>query len=261
MMNILERQVDTIDPRLSVSLRRLKLRLQRDRLCDVVRRIVEPGQSVLDIGANRGVYTWMMSRQVGPNGHVHAIEPYPANVQRLAVLAQSRPNITVHPVALSDSDGAATLRVPRHHHLDIDALASLRTIVDDRFVPMLVAKRRLDSLIQPEAGPISFMKCDVEGHEDEVVDGAWQTITRDRPIMAIEIEQRHRTSPATDLIARIVDEGYECFFLDEDGSHPVAEFDVERHQLDYLTTEFVPHAMPRGYVNNFLFFPNAACPS
>ncbi|MEN4478568.1 FkbM family methyltransferase [Mycolicibacterium cosmeticum] len=256
-MNLLERQIDTIDPRLSVSLRRLKLRFQHDRLCDVVRRMVEPGHSVVDIGANRGVYTWMMSRQVGQGGRVHAVEPYPGNIARLAVLARSRPNITVHPVALSDSDGAATLHVPRHQHLDIDALASLRTTVDDHFVPMQVGKRRLDSLLAPDEAPIRFIKCDVEGHEDEVVDGAWRTITRDRPIMAIEIEQRHRSRPATDLIQRIVNEGYDCYFLDEDGSHPVAEFDIARHQLDYLTTEFIPHAMPRGYVNNFLFFPTS----
>lgn len=254
-MNLLERKVDTVDPRLSVQLRGLKLRLQHDRLRDVIRRHVGPGQSVVDIGANRGVYTWMMSRRVGPDGRVHSIEPYPGNVERLNTLAMSRPNITVHALALSDSDGEATLRVPRHHHLDIDALASLRTTVDDQSVPIQVKKRRLDSLIQPNEQALGFVKCDVEGHEDEVVDGGWRTITHDRPVMAIEIEQRHRATPLMDLIGRLVDVGYDCFFLDEDGSHPIAEFEIERHQLSYLTEEFVPHAMPRGYVNNFLFLP------
>lgn len=257
-MNLLERRVDTIDPRLSVELRGLKLRLRRDRLCDVIRRCVRPGQSVADIGANRGVYTWMMSRQVGPDGTVHSFEPYPANFERLNSLAMTRANIAVHPVALSDGDGEATLRVPRHHRVDIDALASLRTTsIDERFVPVHVEKRRLDSLIPPNGHPLGFIKCDVEGHEDEVIDGGWQTITRDRPTMAIEIEQRHRRTPVTDLVQRIVDVGYDCFFLDDDGSHPFAEFDIERHQLSYLTEEFVPHAMPRGYANNFLFYPKS----
>jgi len=257
-MNLLERQVDTIDPRLSAELRGLKLRLHRNRLCDVIRRCTVPGRSVLDIGANRGVYTWMMSRLVGPDGTVHSFEPYPANVERLNALSMARTNITVYPVALSDSDGEATLHVPRHHRLDIDALASLRTTaIDERFVPVQVEKRRLDSVLPSSARPLGFVKCDVEGHEDEVVDGAWQTITRDRPTMAIEIEQRHRQAPVTDLIGRIIEVGYDCFFLDEDGTHPIAEFDIEQHQLIYLTAEFVPHAMPRGYVNNFLFFPKS----
>ena len=73
--------------------------------------------------------------------------------------------------------------------------------------------------------------------------------------MVIEIEQRHRTTPVTDLIERILDAGYHCFFIDEAGLHPLSAFDIGRHQLSYLTDEFVPHAMPRGYVNNFLFIP------
>jgi FkbM family methyltransferase len=256
-MNLLERQVDTIDPRLSVKLRAVKLRWRRDPLCEAVRRLVGPAQSVVDIGANRGVYTWMMSGQVGADGHVHSIEPYPANIERLTALSIARPNITVHPVALSDSDGAATLQVPRHHHLDIDALANLRTTVDVPSVPVEVRKRRLDSLIRSHER-VGFIKCDVEGHEDEVIDGGWRTITRCRPVLAIEIEQRHRATPLIDLVGRLVEVGYDCFFLDEEGSHPIAEFDIERHQLDYLTEEFVPHAMPRGYVNNFLFLPTSA---
>ena len=255
-MNLLERRVDTIDPRLSVKLRGLKLQLQRDRLRDVVRRFVRPGQSVLDIGANRGVYTWMMSRQVGPDGRVHSFEPYPGNVGRLTTLSMSRPNISVHPVALSDSDGEATLRVPRYHRVAIDALASLRAGIDDDSVPIQVQKRRLDSLMQPEEQALSFVKCDVEGHEDEVVDGGWRTIERHRPVLAIEIEQRHRATPMMDLIGRLVEVGYDCFFLDEDGTHPISGFDMERDQLSYLTDEFVPHAMPHGYVNNFLFLPS-----
>ena len=253
-MNLLERRVDTIDPRLSVKLRGLKLRLQRDRLYDVVHRFVGPAHSVVDIGANRGVFTWMMSHKVGAHGRVRSIEPFPSNIERLTALASSRPNITVHPVALSDSDGEATLWVPRYHQLTIDALASLRTAVDEQSIPMQVEKRRLDSLIPP-AEPVNFIKCDVEGHEDEVIEGGWQTISRHRPVLAIEIEQRHRATPIMSLIERLVDVGYDCFYLDEDGSHPIAEFDLENHQLRYLTEEFVPHAMPRGYVNNFLFLP------
>jgi FkbM family methyltransferase len=254
-MNLLERKVDEIDPRLSVKLRWLKLRLQRHPLCDVIRRFVGPSQSVADIGANRGVYTWTMSRQVGLNGRVHSIEPYPGNIERLTTLSRSRRNITVHPVALSDSDGEATLRVPEHHHLRVDALASLRSTLDCSFVPIQVEKCRLDNLIPPNEHKLGFIKCDVEGHEDEVVEGGWRTITQNRPVLAIEIEQRHRATPVMDLIERIVGAGYDCFFLDEGGSHPIAEFEIERDQLNYLTEEFVPNSMPHGYINNFLFVP------
>lgn len=254
-MNLLERGVDGIDPRLSVTLRGIKSRLQRRPVYEVIRRFVGPGQCVVDIGANRGVYTWLMSRQVGTHGRVHSIEPYPANVDRLSALAASRRNVVVHAVALSDSDGQATLRVPTHHHVRVDALASLRPTFDHSFIPVQVEKRRLDDLIPPDENTIHFVKCDVEGHEDEVIDGSWTTITQNRPVMAIEIEQRHRATPVTDLIDRIVEAGYDCFFLDDEGAHPISEFDVERDQMSFHTDDFVPNLMPKGYINNFLFVP------
>ncbi len=190
-MNLLERRaVDTIDPRLSVKLRGLKLQLQRDRLRDVVRRFVRPGQSVLDIGANRGVYTWMMSRQVGPDGRVHSFEPYPGNVDRLTTLVdeQTQDQRTSGGAVRTVTGESNSAGVPRYHRMAIDALASLRAGIDDDSVPVQVQKRRLDSLMQCEEQALSFVKCDVEGHEDEVVDGGWRIIERHRPALAIEIE-------------------------------------------------------------------------
>jgi hypothetical protein len=142
--------------------------------------------------------------------------------------------------------------------MQLDALASLRSTVDHDFVPIQVEKSTLDTLIPPDEHKLSFIKCDVEGHEDEVVDGAWSTITQNRPAMAIEIEQRHRETPVVELIHRICGAGYDCFFIDADGLHPIAEFDIVRDQLNYLTPDFVPYSMPERYVSNFLFVPASA---
>jgi FkbM family methyltransferase len=254
-VNLLERRVDRIDPRLSVTLRVLKKHVTHDPKCDVIRRFVRRSESVADVGANRGVYTWLLSRAVGDTGRVHAFEPYPANVDRLTSVAGGRRNVTVHPVALSDCAGEATLRVPSFHDRQIDALASLRPNVGAGFVPVPISTRPLDEVLPPNRHALSFIKCDVEGHEDEVVSGAWQTIVRHHPVLVIEIEQRHRAAPVADLVGRLRDGGYDCFFIAENGIRPYAEFDIERDQLRFLTGDFVPHAMPKGYVGDFLFVP------
>ncbi|MDA7920187.1 hypothetical protein N9B73_00395 [Verrucomicrobiales bacterium] len=41
----------------------------------VIKDLVEPGQSVLDVGANFGLYTKLLSEAVGPDGHVYVFEP------------------------------------------------------------------------------------------------------------------------------------------------------------------------------------------
>lgn len=255
-MNVLERRVDRLGPRISVRLRLAKAQMHRDALCKVLQDFVAPSRTVVDIGAHRGVYTWLMSRLVGPAGQVHAIEPYPANVARLNVLARSRRNIVVHPCALSESAGEATLRVPRYHDLELDALGTLRSSVSVDSECITVPVRNLDEIAVAQIrGEVDLIKCDVEGHEDKVISGAWMTITANMPVLLIEIEQRHRQEPVSTLVSRLLDIGYDGFFIDESGPRPVEEFDIERHQQAFLSSEFVPYSMPAGYISDFLFVP------
>lgn len=257
-MNLLERRVDRLGPRVSVRLRLAKAKMHRDALCELLEEYVSPGHSVIDIGANRGVYAWLMSSLVGPAGEVHAFEPYPANVQRLKVLTRSKPNIVVHPCALSDSAGEATLRVPKFHEFELDALSTLRTEVTGDTRAIRVPVRTLDEVIAKEVSHVDLIKCDVEGHEDEVIAGAWTTIAQYKPVLLIEIEQRHRQTPVSDLVDRLLAIGYDGYFIDESGPRPVSQFDIERHQLRFLGQEFMPYAMPAGYVSDFLFVARGA---
>lgn len=258
-MNVLERQLDRLGPLISVRLRLAKARMHRDMLCTVLGGFVLPGQTVIDIGANRGVYAWLMAGLTGPTGLVHAFEPHPANVERLEVLARSRPTIVVHPCALSDTSGEAILHVPRYHDQELDALSTLRSTVpvEDESIP--VAVHTLDEVYETEiGGPVALIKCDVEGFEDEVIAGGWTMISRLKPVLLIEIEQRHRQRPVGELVDRLLGLGYRGYFIDETGPRPVADFDVARHQLDFLTPDFVPYSMPSGYVSDFLFVPDEA---
>ncbi|RDH77696.1 FkbM family methyltransferase [Mycolicibacterium moriokaense] len=234
----------------------IKRRMQHDHMPAIIRRYVRRADTVVDIGANRGVYTWLMSRRVGANGCVHCIEPYPGNIQSLGALAKSRPNITVHPVGLSDAAGEAILQVPLYQDQRLAALATFRPTVDVDCYQVSVPTARLDELIDTTERRVSFIKCDVEGHEDAVIAGAWGIINRDRPVLVMEIEQRYRTTPVTDLIERLVSVGYSAYFLDSHGSHSVDQFDVNRHQLGYLDSKFVPYSAPHGYVADFMFIPD-----
>ena len=60
---------------------------------------------------------------------------------------------------------------------------------------------------------IGFIKIDVEGHELEVIDGAINTITKNMPVLLIEIEERHTQKSVLDSISYIKNIGYDCFFV------------------------------------------------
>jgi len=103
--------------------------------------------------------------------------------------------------------------------------------------------------------PVDLVKCDVEGHELEVLRGGERTLRRGRPALVLEIEERHRPDGG---VAEVFDYlrsiGYEGRAARHDGLVPLDRFDVERDQLAHLRAgETIAHDMPRDYVNTFLF--------
>jgi FkbM family methyltransferase len=213
----------------------------------------------VDVGANRGVYAYLMSVRVGSRGHVHAVEPFPENGARLRTIARRRGNITVHAVAASDRPGAGVLQIPVHDGHRIDALASLEPdealTQDSCTVPLCP----LDELLEGERR-ISIVKCDVEGHEQRVFEGAARILDHDRPIVFTEVEQRHRRDPIENTFTFFGAAGYRGWYVAGGGLRPLEEFDVARDQLAFLDGRFMPYVMPDGYVYDLLFCPPGILP-
>ena len=88
---------------------------------------------------------------------------------------------------------------------------------DAGHTPVPVTVTTLDALcVEPAVRPVGFIKCDVEGHELEVLRGADQVLREDRPALLVEsVDDR----PAAGQTARVFDHlrglGYTgCFFVD-----------------------------------------------
>src|SRR5262245_15831600 len=76
-----------------------------------VRRLLEPGQKVIDIGANYGAYTLSMARAVGSSGEVWAFEPASATATLLgeSIVANGFSQVVLERSALSSNCGTARL--------------------------------------------------------------------------------------------------------------------------------------------------------
>jgi FkbM family methyltransferase len=251
-----ERVVERLSPSLSLRLRVLKKQLAHDMTLRVIEHLVRGGDTVLDVGSYRGAYALALSRRVGPNGRVWAIEPFPPNAAALRRLMAGRPNVSVCPWAASERAGSQTLTVPVHHGHRLGALATLGnlSVVSDSIE---IQSRTLDDLLAGvvPAGPVTFIRCDVVGHERAVLAGADRTIRAHHPCLFVEIEQRHQSGPIGETLQHLARRGYEGYFLREGSFLPVESFDLERDQLSFLTSDFVPYGMPAGYVHYFLFVP------
>ena len=74
-------------------------------------QLIEPGHQVIDVGANIGYYSLILSRLVGQNGTVHAFEPDPINYRILEanVKLNACANVFMHEAALGNRSGEAEL--------------------------------------------------------------------------------------------------------------------------------------------------------
>ena len=218
--------------------------------------MVSRGGTAVDVGANIGIYTYGF---LARGADVHAIEP----LEGCASLIKSyydlgfpfgvsggRGKLTVHVEAVSDAPGTAVLYVPIRNGKVDDESASLNPD-EGESLRVEVPVRTIDSY---GLGNVQVIKMDVEGREVPAIEGAAQTFARWRPVLLVEIEQRHHAENINEVFARItamLGPRYEAKFLGRNGEfRPFSDFDVERDQLAHRD-----NPLSKDYVRNFFFMP------
>lgn len=153
-------------------------------LLTAIRRLVRPGDTVLDVGANIGLLSREFARLAGRDGRVAAFEPDPATFACLKF--NTRAFRTVQPVhaAVSDSDGRCKLFLHPtsgmsnslvHDWENSEAIDVSSTTVDNWLAE------------NPEFQKPHLVKIDVEGAEKRVLDGMHSTL-RDNPQATLIVE-------------------------------------------------------------------------
>ncbi|NBB86196.1 MAG: FkbM family methyltransferase [Bacteroidetes bacterium] len=148
---------------------------------------IGPGTGMaIDVGANRGVYTYALSRLYD---RVIAFEANPHLLNML--YAYEGENIDVIPKGLSSSTGQRTLYTPVVRNERLTGWATVNPEIYPQvkqFEEQSVEVTTLDSF---HLDGVGFMKIDVEGHEPQVLEGARETIRRCRPHVLVELKPEH----------------------------------------------------------------------
>lgn len=202
-------------------------------LLQSIRALLDPDDLFLDIGANIGFYTVAIAaflRSRRGMGGVVAFEPLQANHQRLmANLRINRLDDLVCAFQLGLSNCSDRLQIVlREDFLNGSTTgnASISTgshDFDKGFRTDVIRVRPLDD-VWPElkaklsSRRIGLVKMDIEGHEDQCLEGALKTFASERPILLMEVNKPYYRARGVSLS--------ECF-----GSHVVPEdYRVYRYQ-------------------------------
>lgn len=187
----------------------------------VVKDLVKPGDHVVDIGANVGWYTKMLSHLVGDQGQVYSIEPVPTTFELLSFCVNKIGliNVTLFNSGISEEDGSATMEVPRYEGGGdnfYQAQIVNKGNVDRSLKRYEVTLKSLDTLFSDSTHSISFVKCDVEGHELQVVKGARKVLTQFKPVWLIEVsgDPDNEDSHSSHLFSIFKEAGYEAWWYD-----------------------------------------------
>ena len=227
----------------------LKRRLQRsikrsdEQEINLVKKFIKSGTDSIDVGVYRGVYSYEMSKY---SEKVHSFEPNPIIFKYINKnLKKFIKNINLYNFALSNQNKTMNLKIPirnsnsnkeifeEYYEMGKATIHNENNI--ENYENFEIQTKTIDELSFDNK--ISFIKIDVEGHELEVIEGAKNTIKRDKPVLLVEIEKQYTKKEVAESINFINSLGYKSYFFNKKDLKSTTEL----NNLDLF--------------NNFIFFP------
>jgi FkbM family methyltransferase len=167
-------------------------------------RLLQPGDVVVEAGANIGAFTVPIARRVGPSGRVHAFEPQRVGhaLLRINLALNGLGHVTLHRAALGDRPGEMVVPVPDYRRPGNFGGYGLSGAGEGERVPVVT----VDSLGLERC---DLLKIDVQGMEKAVLDGARETVQRCRPAIHVENDRQEQSAALIDWLLR---QGYRLWW-------------------------------------------------
>jgi FkbM family methyltransferase len=193
----------------------------------LIERILGPGMTVIDVGANHGMFSLEAAHLIGRQGLVHAFEPTPGTRELLLnnLAANGISTVTVFPSALAEEPGTARLRVHREMS-GLNTLAATdvtwnrQKLVADQIIEVPVTT--LDAHVREEGlSRIDFLKIDVEGFGLGGIRGARELLGEKRVGMILleigDVTCATAGVDPMDLLNELESQGYQLRSINSEG--------------------------------------------
>lgn len=220
---------------------------------NLVKQLVEPGMTVVDIGANLGYYVLIEAAIVGATGKVYAVEPIPQSYEILKknVYINKYENIVeTHLCAISDTNSVSTIAMAKQKNfstmfleegemsgwmkkqlkISIDKILDVKTFTLDKFLA--------------DKKPVDFIRMDVEGYEGRIIKGMLDTVKNSGSSLKLFMEMhpgvfRDSSAMVAEIIRDLTTLGFKVKFIVNTDGTELLDFS-EDHLLEILCSEWAP---------------------
>ncbi len=175
----------------------------------------------IDIGANLGYYTRTLSRIVGPQGKVYAVEPVPPIFKVLAHNTHSCTNVTLMNIALGAENKSITMAndtVGAEGYFGTGQNFVKQGTTSAKAIEFSAIMQR-GSEIFSTLTRLDLIKCDIEGYESVVIPEMLPLIEQHHPVILLESGGSSRT----EMIELLTSRGYRCATLVNGEEVPLTE--------------------------------------
>ena len=216
-------------------------------------QLLQPGMTVLDIGANVGQYTLIASTAVGPTGQVHSFEPVPMTFARLKqhVELNQLTNVTPTQAALWMEETTLELGLAEDQADNVGSYS----IGEAAAAPAKITARAIRLRDYAEAHKLErldLVKMDIEGAELFALHGGRPLFERFRPVILMEVNRAALAKLETDpesLWRFVEDMAYRAWRIgfSPETSGSIANFDGLDQANILLHVNSLPEAVTNGW--------------
>ena len=199
----------------------------------LIKNNIRPGDVILDIGANIGYYTKILSKLVGAKGKVHAFEPDPVNYERLLQNCGQLKNVVLNNKAIGPK--TEKIKIYTSKTLNVDH----RTYKPEEYE----AEIEIEAVKADEymgRVKVDFIKMDIQGFEMSAIQGM-ENILRSNSEIRILSEfwpygLKLTGSSASEYYNYLSSLNFSCFLLEDDrliklNEEKVKEMDSMKEEL------------------------------
>ena len=177
-----------------------------------LKKFVQPGWYCIDIGANLGYFSIVMSKAVGKEGKVLAVEPVKLfnRIFRSNVELFTNGNVKLMPYALGAEEKMVTMGTPVKEGVFRHGLTKVVDNEEQNYKHTYWVEMKVPDKLFGNLKRLDFIKCDVEGYETEIFPYFLKVLEKYQPVLQIEINNEESREQIFGMIKHI---GYKPYGL------------------------------------------------